>query len=57
MKASPYYSVKEVSDKTGWNKSLVMRKIKSGDIKAIKIGWVWAIIKEPIDKLVSEKSK
>jgi hypothetical protein len=49
-----YYSVKETVDLTGWNKSLVMRKIKSGEIKAVKIGWVWAVLKDPIDKLIEE---
>ncbi len=54
-KASEYYSVKETAAKTGWNKSLVLRKIKKGEIEAIKIGWVWAVVKGPIDKIEKEK--
>lgn len=52
-----YYSVKQAAEKLGINISLLMRKIRGGEIKATKVGWVWIIPKDEIDKLVKTSSK
>lgn len=54
---SDYYSVKEAAHILGINTSLLMRKIRGGEIKAQKIGWVWVIPKEPIDRMARENQK
>ena len=51
-----YYSTRQAAQKLGINISALMRRIRSGDIKATKMGkWVWAIPKAQIDKLVEMK--
>ena len=41
--SSDYYSPRQVATMAGKSYMQIMRKIRSGEIKAVKIGWNWAI--------------
>lgn len=53
-----YLSPKQAAEKTGTTTPVIMRMIRSGKIKAEKVGWVWTIpVKETITikKLIENK--
>lgn len=41
--SSDYYSPRQLAVMAGKSYMQIMRKIRSGEIKAVKIGWNWAI--------------
>ena len=52
-----YYSISEVSELTNLKKPKIIRKIRSGEIKAKKIGWMWTIPSLEVERLMKENSK
>ena len=52
-----YYSIGEVSEITGLKKPKIMRKIRSGEIKAKKIGWMWTIPSLEVERLIRENTE
>lgn len=51
---SKLYSVSEAAEMLNMKVPQILYRIKTGKIKADKIGWFWAIPKEEIDDLIDE---
>ena len=49
-----YYSISEVAELTGLKKPKIMRNIRSGEIKAKKIGWMWTIPSMEVERLLKQ---
>lgn len=47
-----FLSVKEVCEMTGIKQARLMRKIRKEEVKAQKIGWVWAIRRSEVELLI-----
>lgn len=52
-KNNGYFSITEVSQMTGIKTPKIIRGIRKGAIKAKKIGWIWVISAEEIEKMKS----
>jgi len=51
------YSVKQVADKLSIKQQKVLNLIKAGKLKAEKMGWVWTISEEDLEKYQKEQAK
>lgn len=49
-----YYSISQVSERTGLKKPKIVRGIRTGKIKAKRIGWQWVIPLLEVEKLTKE---
>ena len=52
MKEKPYYSIAEVAKLLGFSRTAVYKKVKKGQIEAIRIGRSFAISDQAIKKLI-----
>jgi excisionase family DNA binding protein len=50
----PSYTIKEVSEKTGYNEEYLRRLIRQGKIEAIKVGQAYLIRKDSLEKYLAE---
>ncbi|MCB0172823.1 MAG: helix-turn-helix domain-containing protein [Anaerolineae bacterium] len=50
----PSYTIKEASEKTGYNEEYLRRLIRQGKLEAIKVGPVYLIRAESLEKYVGE---
>ena len=50
----PSYSIKEASQKTGYNEEYLRRLIRQGKVEAIKIGPAYLIRVESLEKYIEE---
>lgn len=53
----PSYTIKEASQKTGYNEEYLRRLIRQGKIEAIKVGPTYLIRVESVDKYIAEIQK
>jgi len=51
---SNYCTISRASELSGMKASRIMRRIKSGKIKAKKLGWFWIIPVSEVEKLKKE---
>jgi len=45
------FTVAEVAERTGLASTQILYRIKTGQIRAEKLGWFWVIPKEEVDRL------
>jgi excisionase family DNA binding protein len=45
------YTIKEAAEKTGLDARAIMYKIRRKHIQAQKVGWIWVISEEEVNKL------
>lgn len=50
-----FLTVKEASELLRVTKVTLYKLIKNGEISAIRLGWVWRIPKEDIQKLIAKQ--
>jgi excisionase family DNA binding protein len=50
----PSYTIKEASEKTGYNEEYLRRLIRQGKIDAIKVGPTYLIRKDSLEKYIAE---
>jgi excisionase family DNA binding protein len=50
----PSYSIKEASQKTGYNEEYLRRLIRQGKVEAIKVGPAYLIRAESLEKYIAE---
>lgn len=55
MGDKPFYTITEIADVLGVSRVAVFKKIKAGDIKAVKIGHMYAIPNEEFASIMGRK--
>lgn len=55
QKTKRLYTVAEASELTGLISTQILYRIKTGKIAAEKIGWMWVISKEELDRFMEEE--
>jgi len=48
------YTVSEAAELVGLDSPQILYRIKTGKIKAEKVGWMWVIDKEELDRYIEE---
>jgi len=51
------YTIKEASEATGFDQRQIMYKIRRKQIEAQKVGWIWVIPQDSVNKLQEMKKK